>query len=201
MTRALPVPLVVVVMLKLLPAVPVAMLLTKFWGMLRTMLMPVPKVVVVREKTSLVAVEVETLLSKLTGKLKVMAEGEVEVVTAKTLPAVVVFRATEPVNRPMEVTPPALPQSLPVPDMTPLLFACKHCVPEATLLKTKDEMVVEPVAAATLMKDVPEVEATTNIGSVWVEVEATTYKLAPAGVVVLIIKLLTVLSQRKLEEL
>jgi len=157
------------------------------------------KLEVEREKTSLTAVEVETLLSKLTGKLKVMTEGEVEVVTAKTLPAVVVLRPTGPVNSPMEVTPAPL-QSEPVPDTTPEALACKHWLPDWTLPKTKEEMLVEPVAAATLIKLCPEVEATTKMGKVWEEAEATTYRLAPAGVLVLIIKDLTVLSQRKLAE-
>jgi hypothetical protein len=162
--------------------------------------MPVPRVEVVREKTSLVAVEVETLLSKLTGKLKVMAEGEVEVVTAKTLPAVVVLSPIEPVKRPMEVTPAPL-QAEPVSVIKPLV-SCKQLVPDFKPERVKvprELMVVEPLTA-TLMNDWPEVEAMTKIGKVWVEAEATTYRLAPAGVEVLIIKLLTVLSHRKLAD-
>ena len=62
MTKALPVPLVVVEILKLLPAVPVATLLIRFWGMLTTRALPVPKVEVETEKTSFTAVVVEILL-------------------------------------------------------------------------------------------------------------------------------------------
>jgi hypothetical protein len=88
MTRELPVPLVDVEMLKLLPAVPVAMLLTKFWGMLTTRALPVPLVEVDTEKTSLTAVVVEMLLMMLVGRL--MTKALVVVEMLKTSPAVVV---------------------------------------------------------------------------------------------------------------
>ena len=52
----------------------------------------------------------------------------------------------------------------------------------------------------TWKKEAPEVEATAKTGRVWAEVEATTKREAPAGVEELMIKLLAVLSQRKLEE-
>src|SRR4051812_35481 len=52
----------------------------------------------------------------------------------------------------------------------------------------------------TAKKEAPEVEAMAKIGIVWVEVEATRNKVPPLGVEELIIKDLTVLSQRKLEE-
>ena len=63
----------------------------------------------------------------------------------------------------------------------------------------KEDRVVEPLVA-TLRKEEPEVEATTKIGRVWEEVEATTKSVAPAGVLELMIKDLAVLSQRKLAE-
>ncbi len=107
------------------------------------MLMPVPRVEVDREKTSLVAVEVETLFNKFTGRLKVMSEGEVEVVTAKTLPAVVVFRPTEPVNNPREVTP-APPQALPVVVNKPPLAAWTQ-LPEVKFWADRVLTVVEPM--------------------------------------------------------
>ena len=79
MTRALPVPLVEVVTLKLLPVVPVAMLLTRFWGMLTVKELPVPRVEVDTLKTSLTAVVVLMLLIKLEGRL--MTKALVEVLT------------------------------------------------------------------------------------------------------------------------
>jgi hypothetical protein len=198
MTSALPVPLVVVEILKLLPAVPVAMLLTRFWGMLTTRALPVPLVEVETENTSLTAVVVETLLIMLEGRLKVITEGEVAVEILNTSPTVVVLMPIEPVSNPKEVTPP-LPQSLPVPETTPEALACRHWVPDWTLPRTKELMVVEPVSEATDRKEEPVTEATWKIGRTWAEVEATTSKVAATGVEELIIKDLAVLSHRKLE--
>ena len=79
MTRELPVPRVEVEMLKLLPKVPVATLLIRFWGMLTVRELPVPKVEVLTLKTSLTAVVVEMLLIKLTGRLMTKALVEVEI--------------------------------------------------------------------------------------------------------------------------
>ena len=53
-------------------------------------------------------------------------------------------------------------------------------------------------SGVTLKNEPPLVEATAKMGKVWAEVEATTYREAPAGVEVLINKDLALLSQRKL---
>ena len=79
MTRALPVPLVEVVTLKLLPVVPVATLLIKFWGMLTVKELPVPRVEVETLKTSLTAVVVLILLMRFWGVLMTSALVEVEI--------------------------------------------------------------------------------------------------------------------------
>ena len=79
MTKALPVPRVEVEMLKLLPVVPVATFSTIFAGILSTALIPVPKLEVEMLKTSLVAVEVLTLLSRLVGRLMTTALVVVEI--------------------------------------------------------------------------------------------------------------------------
>jgi hypothetical protein len=100
-TKALPVPLVEVVMLKLLPAVPVAMLLTKFWGMLTTKAL----VEVEMEKTSLTAVVVETLAMMLVGttfkdlmlfEASVITNWEAEVEAIMTLPEGVIWKKDTP---------------------------------------------------------------------------------------------------------
>jgi len=69
-----------------------------------------------------------------------------------------------------------------------------------TLPVPRELKVVEPVVA-TEKRLAPEVEAILKMGTAWLALEATTYRLAPApGVVVLISKALAVLSQRKLAE-
>ena len=69
-----------------------------------------------------------------------------------------------------------------------------------TLPVPRELRVVEPVVA-TEKRLAPLVEAILKMGTAWLALEATTYRLAPApGVVVLISKALAVLSQRKLAE-
>jgi hypothetical protein len=71
------------------------------------------------------------------------------------------------------------------------------------LASVKTRELVERVAMLTLPRGViwkklePDVEATAKMGKTWEEVEATTYREAPAGVEVLIKRDLAVLSQRK----
>ena len=61
------------------------------------------------------------------------------------------------------------------------------------------DKVVEPLTPM-LKKLLPLVEATVRIGKVWAEVEAAINRVAPVGVLELMIKALAVLSQRKLLE-
>ena len=100
-----------------------------------------------------------------------------------------------------EAVPPLLTPRIPVTSLPAKLIAPTLSSPPADLTGpvAKDDRLVEPTALI-LKKAAPEVEATAKIGIVWAAEVATTYRLAPAGVEVLMIKAFAVLSQRKLVE-
>ena len=97
--------------------------------------------------------------------------------------------------------PPLIMPRVPVTSEEPKATAPLLSSPDTdlTMPVPKEERVVEPLTAI-LKKEAPVVEATAKMGKTWEEVEATTYREAPAGVEVLISKDLAVLSQRKLAE-